>query len=161
MNQPHEHSTLTPSSEADVDRVIENTIEADALTRQATEQGALLASIEVLNKKLVASTLARVQKERAIRKSLEQHQQQLAASNLAREGLSTTMTTALKKLALATSAQADRVDSVESRLASLAERQCECEQQPAPGWPAYLERHTVSMLALAVAVFTLGLHLLG
>ncbi|MFV3288993.1 hypothetical protein ACNFBR_09665 [Pseudomonas sp. NY11955] len=160
MNQPHQHSTLTPPGK-DTDRVIENTLQADASTQQATEHDALQASIDALNKKLVASTLARVQKEGAIRKSLEQHQQQLAASNLAREGLSSTVTTALKKLALATSAQADRVDSVESRLASLAERPCECGAQSATGWPAYLERHAVSLVALAVAVFTLGLHVLG
>ncbi|GLO13469.1 hypothetical protein PPUJ20028_20500 [Pseudomonas putida] len=161
MSQPHEHSTLTPLAKPIVDEVIENTLQADASPQPATEQGTLHASIEVLNQKLVASTLARVQKEGAIRKRLEQHQQQLADSNLAREGLSATVTTALKKLAQATNTQADRVDSVEARLVSLAERQCECDGQRAHGWPAYLERHAVSLLALAVAVFTLGLHLLG
>jgi len=50
---------------------------------------------------------------------------------------------------------------VETRLTGLAERQCQCVAQSAAGWPAYLERHGVSLVALAVAVFTLGLHLLG
>ncbi|MNT65821.1 hypothetical protein D3C72_2038320 [compost metagenome] len=66
-----------------------------------------------------------------------------------------------QRLALAASTQADRVDSVETRLTGLAERQCQCVAQSAAGWPAYLERHGVSLVALAVAVFTLGLHLLG
>ncbi|BBU45619.1 hypothetical protein I5Q41_09340 [Pseudomonas monteilii] len=161
MNQPHEHSTLTPLAKPTVDKVIESTAQADTSPQQAAEQGTLQASIDALNQKLVASTLARVQKEGVIRKRLEQHQQQLAEGNLAREGLSNTVTTALKKLAQATHTQADRVDSVEARLASLAERQCECESQRANGWPAYLERHAVSLVALAVAVFTLGLHVLG
>lgn len=143
--------------------------------QQETELTALQASIEAQNQKLVASTLARVQKEGAIRKGLEQHQQkliaqqgqaevlkqQLAASSLARESLSTTVTTALKKLALATSTQAQRVDSVEERLASLVERQREGEAQPQLGWATYLERNAVSLAALAVAVFSLGLNLLG
>jgi len=131
----------------------------------AIELAALQASGEVQNRKLVASTLARVQKEGAIRKSLEQHQEQLAASNLAREALSTTVTTALKRLALATSTQAQRVDSIEARLASLAERQRECELQwqqlAGTGWAAYLERNAVPLVALAVAVFALGLNLFG
>ena len=88
---------------------------------------ALQASAEVQSRKLVASTLARVQKEGAIRKSLEQYQEQLAASNLARDALSTTVTTALKRLALATSTQAQRVDSVETHLASLVERNASCK----------------------------------
>jgi len=129
------------------------------------EMAALQASAEVQNRKLVASTLARVQKEGAIRKTLEQHQEQLAVSNLAREALSTTVTTALKRLALATSTQAQRVDSVEARLASLAERQRECElqlqQACGTGWAVYLERNAVPLVALAVAVFALGLNLFG
>ncbi|MFG0532859.1 MULTISPECIES: hypothetical protein [Pseudomonas] len=161
MNQLHEHGTLTPLAEANGNTMHESHLEADASAQQATEHEALQASIEALNKKLVATTLARVQKEGAIRKHLEQCQQQLAASNQAREGLSITVTTALKKLALAASTQADRVDSVEARLTGLAERQCKCVAQSAAGWPAYLERHGVSLVALAVAVFTLGLHLLG
>ncbi len=161
MNQLHEHGTLTPLAEANGNRMHEPHLEADASTLRATEHEALQASIEALNKKLVASTLARVQKEGAIRKSLEQYQQQLAASNQAREELSITVTTALKKLVLATSAQADRMDSVETRLTGLAKHQCGCASQSAPGWSAYLERHGVSLVALAVAVFTLGLHLLG
>jgi len=129
------------------------------------EMAALQASAEVQNRKLVASTLARVQKEGAIRKSLEQYQEQLAASNLAREALSTTVTTALKRLALATSTQAQRVDSVETHLASLVERQRECELQLqqvcGTGWAVYLERNAVPLVALAVAVFALGLNLFG
>lgn len=161
MNQLHEHGTLTPLAEANGKTMHESHLEADASTPQAIEHEALLASIEMLNKKLVATTLARVQKEGAIRKHLEQCQQQLAASNQAREGLSITVTTALKKLALAASTQADRLDSVEARLTRLAEHQCECMSQSAASWPAYLERHAVSLVALAVAAFTLGLHLLG
>nr|WP_241496077.1 hypothetical protein [Pseudomonas putida] len=133
--------------------------------QHAIEMAALQASAEVQNRKLVASTLARVQKEGAIRKSLEQYQEQLAASNLAREALSTTVTTALKRLALATSTQAQRVDSVETRLASQAERQRECELQlqqlTGTDWAAYLGRNAVPLAALAVAVFALGLNLFG
>ncbi|MEX5502491.1 hypothetical protein Q1J61_01745 [Pseudomonas putida] len=147
--------------------------------KQETELTALQAGIDAQNQKLVTSTLARVQKEGVIRKTLEQHQQRLIAqqgqldelnkhlvgSNLARESLSTTMTTALKKLALATSTQAQRVDSVEARLASLAERQRECELQlqqlAGTGWAVYLERNAVPLVALAVAVFALGLNLFG
>ena len=126
------------------------------------EMAALQASAEVQNRKLVASTLARVQKEGAIRKSLEQYQEQLA---VARDALSTTVTTALKRLALATSTQAQRVDSVETHLASLVERQRECELQLqqvcGTGWAVYLERNAVPLVALAVAVFALGLNLFG
>ncbi|CAI3806081.1 hypothetical protein GLGCALEP_04084 [Pseudomonas sp. MM221] len=131
--------------------------------QHAIEMAALQTGAEVQNRKLVASTLARVQKEGVIRKSLEQYQEQLAASNLAREALSTTVTTALKRLALATSSQAQRVDSVEAHLASLAERQRECELQLqqvcGTGWAVYLERNAVPLVALAVAVFALGLNL--
>nr|WP_240495553.1 hypothetical protein [Pseudomonas putida] len=126
------------------------------------EMAALQASAEVQSRKLVASTLARVQKEGAIRKSLEQYQEQLA---VARDALSTTVTTALKRLALATSTQAQRVDSVETHLASLVERQRECELQLqqvcGTGWAVYLERNAVPLVALAVAVFALGLNLFG
>ncbi len=98
-------------------------------------------------------------------RAFEQYQEQLAASNLAREALSTTVTTALKRLALATSTQAQRVDSVETHLASLVERQRECELQLqqvcGTGWAVYLERNAVPLVALAVAVFALGLNLFG
>ncbi len=122
MNQPHEHSSLAELAKLQVDEVIESASKADDSSLQASQPEALQARIEVLNQKLVASTLARVQKEGALRKSLEQLQQ---------------------------------------RLAGLAERPCECQLQAEPGWAAYLERNAVSLLALAVAVFTLGLHLLG
>ena len=86
MNQLHEHGTLTPLAEANGNTMHEPHHEADASAQQAPGHDALQASIEALNKKLVATTLARVQKEGAIRKHLEQCQQQLAASNQAREG---------------------------------------------------------------------------
>lgn len=70
MNQPHEHSTLTPLAKPTVDKVIESTAQADTSPQQAAEQGTLQASIDALNQKLVASTLARVQKEGVIRKRL-------------------------------------------------------------------------------------------
>ena len=162
MNQANEHRNCSQALEH----------LASVQGQQEAELTALQASIEAQNQKLVASTLARVQKEGVIRKSLEQHQQKLnthvgqleelkqhlVASNLARESLSATVTTALKKLALATSTQAQRADSVEARL---AEYQRECEKQLQPGWATYLERNAVSLVALAVAVFTLGLNLLG
>ncbi|MBK4993401.1 hypothetical protein IAE39_001575 [Pseudomonas sp. S37] len=122
MNQPHEHSSLTARVKPPlVGGRAEEAIQADDSPLQASQQEALQARIEVLNQKLVASTLARVQKEGALRKSLEQLQQ---------------------------------------RLAALTARQGESQLQPEPGWAAYLERNAVSLLALAVAVFTLGLHLL-
>ena len=121
MNQPHEHSSLTALVKPLVGGPAEDAIQAGEPPLQASQQEALQARIEVLNQKLVASTLARVQKEGALRKSLEQLQQ---------------------------------------RLAELTARQGEGQLQPESGWAAYLERNAVSLLALAVAVFTLGLHLL-
>ncbi|MFJ2524139.1 hypothetical protein ACIOWB_13420 [Pseudomonas capeferrum] len=147
--------------------------------KQETELTALDAKIDAQHQKLVTSTLARVQKEAVIRKNLEHHQHKIAAqegqleelkknlnaSNLARESLSTTVTTALKKLALATSTQAQRVDRMEAQLATLLDNQRQCQAQlaqlAAPGWVAYLGRNAVSLVALAAAVFALGLNLRG
>lgn len=169
MNQPYEPKQQLDDLPAPAEGHVFCRQEVERLesvqAQHALELAELQASGEAQNRKLVASTLARVQKEGAIRKSLEQYQEQLAASNLARDALSTTVTTALKRLALATSTQAQRVDSVEARLASLAERQRECELQlqqlAGPGWAAYLERNAVPLVALAVAVFALGLNLFG
>jgi hypothetical protein len=97
MNQLHEHGTLTHLPEANGNTMHEPHHEADASAQQAGHD-ALQASIEALNKSSWQLPWPVCRRKGAIRKHLEQCQQQLAASNPGSGGLSITVTTALKKL---------------------------------------------------------------